>query len=133
MNQVDPQKNKRKESKQKSKEALGKLGIDLATLDLSEHEEIIASEVVSADEIQVTFNGVWFFFFLPLPLATKTLDAQTVSGSGMQTSAVSIRSSPSSEKPSSSRFATRNCSRARQDSLARQRESCSTVRPVVER
>ncbi|KAG0657603.1 hypothetical protein C6P46_006330 [Rhodotorula mucilaginosa] len=58
MNQVDPQKNKRKESKQKSKEALGKLGIDLATLDLSEHEEIIASEVVSADEIQVTFNDV---------------------------------------------------------------------------
>ena len=61
MNQVDPQKNKRKESKQKSKEALGKLGIDLATLDLSEHEEIIASEVVSADEIQVTFKGACFF------------------------------------------------------------------------
>ncbi|KWU41815.1 AAA-domain-containing protein [Rhodotorula sp. JG-1b] len=58
MSQVDPQKNKRKESKQKSKEALGKLGIDLATLDLSEHEEIIASEVVSADEIQVTFKDV---------------------------------------------------------------------------
>lgn len=58
MNQVDPQKSKRKESKQKSKEALGKLGIDLATLDLSEHEEIIASEVVSADEIQVTFKDV---------------------------------------------------------------------------
>ncbi|GAA5977609.1 hypothetical protein JCM10908_005037 [Rhodotorula pacifica] len=58
MSQVDPQKSKRKESKQKSKEALGKLGIDLATLDLSEHEEIIASEVVSADEIQVTFKDV---------------------------------------------------------------------------
>lgn len=62
MSQVDPQKNKRKESKQKSKEALGKLGIDLATLDLSEHEEIIASEVVSADEIQVTFKGVFSSF-----------------------------------------------------------------------
>lgn len=57
MNQVDPQKSKRKESKQKSKEALGKLGIDLSALDLSEHEEIIASEVVAADEIQVTFKG----------------------------------------------------------------------------
>ncbi|BGP56870.1 mitochondrial dynamin GTPase Msp1 [Rhodotorula sphaerocarpa] len=58
MNQVDPQKSKRKESKQKSKEALGKLGIDLSALDLSEHEEIIASEVVAADEIQVTFKDV---------------------------------------------------------------------------
>jgi hypothetical protein len=73
MNQVDPQKNKRKESKQKSKEALGKLGIDLATLDLSEHEEIIASEVVSADEIQVTFNGVWFFFSCPFHWPPKLL------------------------------------------------------------
>ena len=71
MNQVDPQKNKRKESKQKSKEALGKLGIDLATLDLSEHEEIIASEVVSADEIQVTFKGA--FSFCPLNWPTKSL------------------------------------------------------------
>ncbi|POY70876.1 hypothetical protein BMF94_6053 [Rhodotorula taiwanensis] len=58
MNQVDPAKTKRKEAKNKSKEALGKLGIDLSTLDLNEHEEVIASEVVSADEIQVTFKDV---------------------------------------------------------------------------
>ncbi|GAA6037390.1 hypothetical protein JCM8097_008546 [Rhodosporidiobolus ruineniae] len=58
MNQMDPQKGKRKEAKSKSKEALGKLGVDLSTLDLSEHEEIIASEVVAADDIQVTFNDV---------------------------------------------------------------------------
>lgn len=132
MNQVDPQKSKRKESKQKSKEALGKLGIDLATLDLSEHEEIIASEVVSADEIQVTFKGAWMIHrvlntegkWTPFPYRLCV---------GMQMSAVSIRSSPSSEKPSSFRSATRSCLRARQGFLARQRESCSTARPVVER
>lgn len=57
MNQMDPAKGKRKESKAKSKETLGKLGIDLASLDLSEHEEIIAGEVVAAEDIHVSFEG----------------------------------------------------------------------------
>ncbi|BGP33836.1 mitochondrial dynamin GTPase Msp1 [Rhodotorula toruloides] len=58
MNQMDPQKSKRKESKAKSKEALGKLGVDLSTLELSEHEEIIAGEVVAPEDIHVTFSDV---------------------------------------------------------------------------
>ncbi|GAA5917520.1 hypothetical protein JCM6882_007943 [Rhodosporidiobolus microsporus] len=58
MSQMDPQKGKRKEAKSKSKEALGKLGVDLSTLDLSEHEEIIAAEVVAAEDIAVTFSDV---------------------------------------------------------------------------
>ncbi|BGP41847.1 mitochondrial dynamin GTPase Msp1 [Rhodotorula kratochvilovae] len=58
MNQMDPAKSKRKESKAKSKETLGKLGIDLAALDLTEHEEIIAGEVVAADDIHVSFNDI---------------------------------------------------------------------------
>lgn len=57
MGQMDPQKGKRKEAKSKSKEALGKLGLDLSTLDLNEHEEQIASEVVAAGDINVTFKG----------------------------------------------------------------------------
>lgn len=57
MGQMDPQKGKRKEAKSKSKEALGKLGLDLSTLDLNEHEEQIASEVVAAEDINVTFKG----------------------------------------------------------------------------
>lgn len=60
MNQMDPQKSKRKESKAKSKEALGKLGVDLSTLELSEHEEIIAGEVVAPEDIHVTFSGAFF-------------------------------------------------------------------------
>jgi SpoVK/Ycf46/Vps4 family AAA+-type ATPase len=57
MGQMDPQKDKRKGAKTKSKEALGKLGLDLSTLDLNEHEEQIASEVVAAEDINVTFKG----------------------------------------------------------------------------
>ncbi|GAA5985344.1 hypothetical protein JCM11641_006373 [Rhodosporidiobolus odoratus] len=58
MSQMDPNRSKRKEAKSKSKDALGKLGIDLSTLDLTEHEEIIAAEVVASEEIQVTFKDV---------------------------------------------------------------------------
>lgn len=54
---MDPQGGKRKEAKSKSKLALSKLGLDLSKLDLSEHEEIIAGEVVHADDIGVTFKG----------------------------------------------------------------------------
>ncbi|GAA6019256.1 hypothetical protein JCM10207_005055 [Rhodosporidiobolus poonsookiae] len=58
MSQMDPQKGKRSEAKNKSKQALGKLGVDFSTLDLNEHEEIIASEVVAAEDIHVTFEDV---------------------------------------------------------------------------
>lgn len=57
MTTLDPQSAKKKEAKSKSKKALGKLGLDLASLDLNEHEEIIAGEVVSSDEIKVVFKG----------------------------------------------------------------------------
>lgn len=57
MSSMDPQSSKRKEAKSKSKKALDKLGLDLSTLDLNEHEEIIASEVVHADDINVLFKG----------------------------------------------------------------------------
>ena len=57
MGSMDPQGGKRKEAKSKSKLALSKLGLDLSKLDLTEHEEIIAGEVVHADDIGVTFKG----------------------------------------------------------------------------
>jgi hypothetical protein len=68
MSGMDPQKSKRSEAKSKSKQALTKLGVDLAALDLTEHEELIASEVVAAEDIGVTFAGAFFvalFSFLP--------------------------------------------------------------------
>lgn len=57
MSSMDPQSNKRNEAKAKSKKALGKLGLDLSTLDLNEHEEIMAAEVVHADDITTRFKG----------------------------------------------------------------------------
>lgn len=70
MSTMDPQSSKRKEAKDKSKKALGKLGLDLTTLDLNEHEEIIAGEVVHCDEIKVTFKGLSDCFFSLLPSVT---------------------------------------------------------------
>ncbi|KAK4698469.1 ATPase family AAA domain-containing protein 1, partial [Phenoliferia sp. Uapishka_3] len=58
MRSMDPNTGKRNEAKEKSKKTLGKLGLDLATLDLSEHEEIIAGEVVHADDINVLFKDL---------------------------------------------------------------------------
>ncbi|SDA01400.1 BZ3500_MvSof-1268-A1-R1_Chr10-1g02628 [Microbotryum saponariae] len=58
MSSMDPQSSKRKEAKDKSKKALSKLGLDLSTLDLTEHEEIIAGEVVHPSEINVTFKDI---------------------------------------------------------------------------
>ncbi|SCV73935.1 BQ2448_6365 [Microbotryum intermedium] len=58
MSSMDPQSTKRKEAKDKSKKALSKLGLDLSTLDLTEHEEIIAGEVVHPSEINVTFKDI---------------------------------------------------------------------------
>lgn len=57
MGQMDPQSNKRKEAKDKSKKALGKLGLDLTTLELTEHEEIMAAEVVHPNDISTNFKG----------------------------------------------------------------------------
>ncbi|KAK4050196.1 mitochondrial dynamin GTPase Msp1 [Microbotryomycetes sp. JL221] len=57
MGSLDPQQSKRKEQKSKSKKALGKLGLDLTKLDLNEHEEIMASEVVHPDDITTKFKG----------------------------------------------------------------------------
>lgn len=57
MSSMDPQSSKRKEAKGKSAKALSKLGLDLTALDLNEHEEIIAGEVVHADDIGVLFKG----------------------------------------------------------------------------
>lgn len=54
---MDPQSSKRKAAKSKSSEVLGKLGLNLKELDLNEHEEIIAGEVVHSDDINVLFKG----------------------------------------------------------------------------
>ncbi|GAA5867500.1 hypothetical protein JCM8547_007527 [Rhodosporidiobolus lusitaniae] len=58
MSQMDPQRSKRTAASSKSKTALSKLGLDLQALDLSEHEEIIAAEVVAAEDLQVGFEDV---------------------------------------------------------------------------
>ncbi|ORY76870.1 ATPase [Leucosporidium creatinivorum] len=58
MSSMDPQSSKRKEAKDKSKKALGKLGLDLSALDLNEHEEIMAAEVVHADDITTRFKDI---------------------------------------------------------------------------
>lgn len=57
MGSMDPQNGKRKEAKDKSKVALARLGLDLSKLDLTEHEEIIAAEIVHSDDIGVNFKG----------------------------------------------------------------------------
>lgn len=71
---LDPSKAKRQEAKNKSSRVLGKLGVSLSPLfhgpsyiyrilstkvkdlKLTEYEQIIAAEVVHADEINVTFK-----------------------------------------------------------------------------
>ncbi|KAM0750323.1 AAA-domain-containing protein [Meredithblackwellia eburnea MCA 4105] len=58
MRSMDPNTSKRNEAKSKSKKTLSKLGLDLSTLDLTEHEEIVAGEVVHPDEINVTFKDI---------------------------------------------------------------------------
>ncbi|CAM0141815.1 mitochondrial dynamin GTPase Msp1 [Umbelopsis sp. WA50703] len=53
---LDPLKAKRQEAKSKSAKSLAKLGIK--DLKLSEYEEIIATEVIHADEIHVNFKQI---------------------------------------------------------------------------
>ncbi|KAI9255114.1 P-loop containing nucleoside triphosphate hydrolase protein [Phascolomyces articulosus] len=53
---LDPNKAKRQEAKSKSSKVLGKLGVK--DLKLSEYEQLIAAEVVHADELHVTFKEI---------------------------------------------------------------------------
>ncbi|KAG2221158.1 hypothetical protein INT45_007735 [Circinella minor] len=53
---MDPNKAKRQEAKNKSSKVLGKLGVK--DLKLSEYEQMIAAEVVHADELHVTFKQI---------------------------------------------------------------------------
>ncbi|ORZ07654.1 P-loop containing nucleoside triphosphate hydrolase protein [Absidia repens] len=53
---LDPSKAKRQEAKTKSNKVLGKLGIK--DLKLTEYEQIIATEVIHADEITVNFKQI---------------------------------------------------------------------------
>ncbi|KAI9349448.1 P-loop containing nucleoside triphosphate hydrolase protein [Zopfochytrium polystomum] len=56
MQSLDPNSKKRQEAKQKSAKMFGRLGIK--DLDLNEHEEIIATEVVHPDDINVQFKDI---------------------------------------------------------------------------
>lgn len=58
MKSLDPQSTKKKEAKTKSEKTLKKLGLDLPSLDLNEHEQIIAGEVISSDDIDVRFKDI---------------------------------------------------------------------------
>lgn len=58
MNSVDPSSSKRKEAKGRSKAAFQKLGLT-EPLDLSEHEEVIMSEVIGPSDISSTFSGAF--------------------------------------------------------------------------
>lgn len=49
---------KRKEMQGKSSKVLARLGLNLKELDLNEHEEIIAAEVIHADDIQSSFKDI---------------------------------------------------------------------------
>ena len=66
MNSIDPQKSKRDEAKLKSKKVLGRLGIQ--DLDLTEHESVIAAEVISPHDISVNFEGNLRKYLHCLPL-----------------------------------------------------------------
>ncbi|RKO93958.1 P-loop containing nucleoside triphosphate hydrolase protein, partial [Blyttiomyces helicus] len=56
INSIDPFRKKKEDAKLKSARVLGKLG--LSELDLSEHEQVIASEVVWPEDIQVHFKDI---------------------------------------------------------------------------
>ncbi|KAL7004099.1 mitochondrial dynamin GTPase Msp1 [Cystobasidiomycetes sp. EMM_F5] len=57
MSSMDPAATKRKEAKGKSKAALEKLGLT-EPLDLSEHEQVLMSEVIAAEDIPSGFSDV---------------------------------------------------------------------------
>jgi hypothetical protein len=55
MAQMDPQRAKRDENAKKSKKVLGRLGV--SDLTLTEHESIIAAEVIHPSDITSRFEG----------------------------------------------------------------------------
>jgi len=58
MASLDPTKAKGNQAKIKSKKQLDRLGAKVAELELSEHESIIAAEVIAPEDIQVRFEGL---------------------------------------------------------------------------
>ncbi|KAJ3100234.1 hypothetical protein HDU97_002418 [Phlyctochytrium planicorne] len=56
LNSLDPQKKKRDDAKLKSSKIFGRLGIK--DLELTEHEEVIATEVIHPDDIPVGFKDI---------------------------------------------------------------------------
>ncbi|KAI8842296.1 P-loop containing nucleoside triphosphate hydrolase protein [Chytriomyces cf. hyalinus JEL632] len=58
LNALDPLGTKNKNAKLKSAEMFKRLGIATKDLDLNEHEQIIASEVVHPDDISVSFKDI---------------------------------------------------------------------------
>jgi hypothetical protein len=52
---VDPSRGQRKDAKARSNKVLGRLGV--RDIELTEHEQIIAAEVIHPDEISVRFQG----------------------------------------------------------------------------
>ncbi|KAJ3264874.1 hypothetical protein HDU77_007344 [Chytriomyces hyalinus] len=58
LNALDPLGTKNKNAKLKSAEMFKRLGIATKDLDLNEHEQIIASEVVHPDDINVSFKDI---------------------------------------------------------------------------
>ncbi|KAJ3346901.1 hypothetical protein HDU83_002588 [Entophlyctis luteolus] len=55
---LDPLGQKNKNAKSRSEQLLKRLGINHASLDLNEHEQIIASEVIHPDDIAVSFADI---------------------------------------------------------------------------
>ncbi|CAD6936673.1 unnamed protein product [Tilletia controversa] len=58
MKSLDPNQKKRADAKKTSTEKLNKLGHKLATLNLNEHEEVIATELILAEDIPVNFASI---------------------------------------------------------------------------
>ncbi|KAJ3196564.1 hypothetical protein HK101_008476 [Irineochytrium annulatum] len=55
---LDPSAKKRKEAKQKSSKIFSRLGVQLKDLNLNEHEEIIATEVIHPEDIKTGFKEI---------------------------------------------------------------------------
>ncbi|KAE8211858.1 hypothetical protein CF319_g5817 [Tilletia indica] len=58
MKSLDPNQKKRSDTKKASTEKLNKLGHKLSTLNLNEHEETIATELILAEDIPVNFASI---------------------------------------------------------------------------
>src|ERR1700678_2144259 len=62
MNQVNPMSARRKESQEKSRRALGRLGA--TNMKLNQYEEIIATELVFPEEMGVDFKSMSFVIYI---------------------------------------------------------------------